>query len=242
MIAAMSEALRPWYARGDYAGIGRRLLAVLTDAVVLLSPWVAMSRVLRSLHPATASAPAAAKVPMIAVVIFAVVVFLIISAYHIGLRRTRGGTLGYRVARIRLESAREERPSWATIARRYLISMIVPLGFAALGAAVIANAEPATSGSAQKTSPLAQGIFLGVVLAIFLATYWPVLWDARRRSAHDKWSGTWVVRADARPAGMGQAVFKATILGPIVLPYWDVEPAATMPVAGVSVPTQEVVR
>ena len=49
------------------------------------------------------------------------------AAYHIALRRTRGGTLGYRLLRIRLVDATGQPPSWTARTRRFLIA--VPLFF-----------------------------------------------------------------------------------------------------------------
>lgn len=48
-------------------------------------------------------------------------------AYHIALRRTRGGTLGYRLLGIRLVDATGRPPPWKTLGKRFLFA--VPLFF-----------------------------------------------------------------------------------------------------------------
>ncbi|HKQ46554.1 MAG TPA: RDD family protein [Phycisphaerae bacterium] len=49
------------------------------------------------------------------------------AGYHIALRRTRGGTLGYRLLGIRLIDATGRPPSWKALVKRFLIA--VPLFF-----------------------------------------------------------------------------------------------------------------
>jgi uncharacterized RDD family membrane protein YckC len=48
-------------------------------------------------------------------------------AYHIALRRTRGGTLGYRLLGIRLIDATGQAPPWKVLVKRFFIA--VPLFF-----------------------------------------------------------------------------------------------------------------
>lgn len=45
------------------------------------------------------------------------------TAYHVPLRRTRGGTLGYRLMGIRLVDASGRTPSMRTLAKRFLIAI-----------------------------------------------------------------------------------------------------------------------
>lgn len=51
-------------------------------------------------------------------------------AYHIAIRRTRGGTLGYRLAGIQLINCYNEPPSWGTLLKRffYATALTVPFG------------------------------------------------------------------------------------------------------------------
>lgn len=45
--------------------------------------------------------------------------FITVLAYHIALRRLKGGTLGYRITRIRLVNVAGDCPSWRTLMKRF---------------------------------------------------------------------------------------------------------------------------
>ena len=45
------------------------------------------------------------------------------AIYHILLRRSRGGTLGYRIMQLRLVDAQGDPPSWPALVRRFLIAV-----------------------------------------------------------------------------------------------------------------------
>ena len=47
----------------------------------------------------------------------------------------------------------------------------------------------------------------------------------RRQAVHDRWSGTWLVRRRAEPAGPALSTYNTKLFGTFVLTYTDVEPA-----------------
>ena len=51
--------------------------------------------------------------------------------YHMALRRTRGGTLGYRVAGIRLVNSENMSPSWRVLIKRFFLGMLLAGPFGA---------------------------------------------------------------------------------------------------------------
>lgn len=58
--------------------------------------------------------------------------WLVLSvAYHVALRRTRGGTLGYRIARIRLINSENQPPSWRVLTKRFFLGMALAGPFGA---------------------------------------------------------------------------------------------------------------
>jgi uncharacterized RDD family membrane protein YckC len=114
------------------------------------------------------------------------------ASYHILLRRTRGGTIGYRLTRIRVVDQTGEPPSWSVLTKRFLIALPAagPLG----------------------------------------ATYLPCRSHDRRQSVHDRWAGTWVVRASVNPAGEARAIYQTKLFGTILLTYVDLEPLNPRPI------------
>src|SRR5262249_49970773 len=135
----MDEAMFVWYRREDYAGIGRRLIACMIDAAIMLAilatPGVFVSR----MHLAPNAAQEAHPIGRGALAVFGLVVTLAVATpYHLILRRTRGGTIGYRLAGIRLTTMMDTIPEWATLARRFALSIILPLAFYAVVSAGMA--------------------------------------------------------------------------------------------------------
>ena len=221
-----------WFRHEDHAGLVRRLVACLIDAGLLLAissvpPWIAQS----TRHGSTPTTTAPVPVSGVAVAILALVLVVIMTAaYHLPLRRTRGGTIGYRLAGQRLVNMAGQTPRWGTLVRRFALSLIFPLLlYALLIAPVLAlRGESSTTSHRTASTPgqmIGGAIATTIVLLIALGNYWMIIRDPRRQALHDKWSRTWVVRSEARPAGSGVAIERAWILGPLVLGYWDVEPA-----------------
>lgn len=60
--------------------------------------------------------------------------------------------------------------------------------------------------------------------SLFAAAYLLCSQDPRRQALHDQWSGTWVVRYRAQPAGPARTTFHPKMIGPFVRTYMDVEP------------------
>jgi len=119
-------------------------------------------------------------------------------AYHVLLRRTRGGTIGHRLMRTRLVDKTGQPPSLRLLLRRFLIAV------------------PAT--------------------LLFGLSYLDCFRNPRRQTTHDKWSGTWVVRCRAQPAGPAITSYHPKLLGTFLLTHIDLEPVTKeTPIASTSV-------
>lgn len=110
--------------------------------------------------------------------------------YHLSMRRLRGGTLGYRVAGIRLVDNTGRAPSWRVLFKRFGIAFAFAVFF-----------------------------FLPLVVSYLFCFKLP-----KRQSGHDFWSGTWLVRKRAQPAGPALTAYNHKLLGTWLLSYIDVEP------------------
>ncbi len=74
---------------------------------------------------------------------------------------------------------------------------------------------------------LLRRFLIAVPATIFLGiSYFDSLRNPRRQTTHDQWSGTWVVRAKAKPAGSAITSYHPKLLGTFLMTYIDVEPAA----------------
>lgn len=193
------------YDVNDYATTLRRLIAALTDLVAVLLVILIVNYafayryvpadVLRmpvttAKERATRQARINEHMRPIQVSLLAGIL-LSIAAYHIGMRRLHGGTLGYRLAGVRIVDATGRPPQWKTLVRRFLIAL------------------PFVS-------------FFGV-------TYLLCRQNPRKQSFHDQWSGTWVVRKAASPAGPAKVVYQSKLLGTFPLTYIDLEPDESSP-------------
>jgi uncharacterized RDD family membrane protein YckC len=107
-------------------------------------------------------------------------------AYHVALRRTRGGTIGHRLMRTRLVDKNGEPPPIRALFRRFLIAVPVTL-------------------------------FFGL-------SYLDCFRNPRRQATHDKWSGTWVVRCRAKPAGPAITSYHPKLLGTFLVTHIDLDP------------------
>ncbi|RIK68141.1 MAG: hypothetical protein DCC65_04800 [Planctomycetota bacterium] len=82
------------------------------------------------------------------------------------------------------------------------------------------------AGAAPSWQALARRFFIALPTVVFLGLpYLACARDPRRRAPHDVWSGTWVVRARAVPAGPARVAWRTRLLGAWPLSYADVEPA-----------------
>ena len=99
-----------YYRRQDYAGLWRRLLAAIVDAIVVVVALIAL------LLSGTASA---------ASVLLAFITWLALSLlYLVVCKRTRVRTLGYRLARVRLVDIRGESPRSLRVTFRLLFTLM----------------------------------------------------------------------------------------------------------------------
>jgi uncharacterized RDD family membrane protein YckC len=125
-----------YYHSNDYARVIRRIPSMLIDLIVVVIFVVGV-----------ASAAQAAYVPRSVITMpkspektrllrqywqplqkpVVLISFALGVAYHIALRRTRGGTIGYRLLGLRLVDATGQPPPWKVLVRRFLIA--VPLFF-----------------------------------------------------------------------------------------------------------------
>ena len=195
-----------YYTTSDYAHPARRIGAALVDFVVLfLVVWqfstgvallVALPDVKRlsntpegqkQVDRQETKTQIKKSMKSIQVPAGLVAFVLLPAAYHIGLRRLRGGTPGYRVMGIRVVDRTGSTPGWRVLLRRFLIGtpMVLLLG----------------------------------------AGYWQCPRDPKRQANHDRWSGTWVVRKKAEPAGPALTAYQTKLFGIYPLTYIDVEPA-----------------
>lgn len=218
-----------WFRREDHAGLVRRLLACLIDAAIIMAVLATPGILLQKMHADGEQASAARTVGASAVMLFGLFVSLLVAApYHLLLRRTRGGTIGYRLTGVRLITMADAIPSWATLVRRFALSLIIPLLLYALMTPVlVARGQIDTPKHKQTSTPgqtIGGAIMFSIFFVIIFGNYWMIIRDPHRQALHDKWSRTWVVRSGARPAGTGTPIERAWILGPFVLGYWDVDP------------------
>ena len=56
---------------------------------------------------------------------------IFVLAYHIGMRRTWGGTFGHRLTRMRLVDVSGEPPSWGTLIKRFVVAAMFTAPFGA---------------------------------------------------------------------------------------------------------------
>mgnify|MGYP000577913560 CR=1 FL=1 len=232
----MSDATCVWFQRSDHSGFWRRLAACLIDAAVVLGLIYAVAALLqRAVGPTTQpTAPVQRSFGMLLGAAGLMLVFFALP-YHVGMRLSAGGTLGYRLVGQRLIDFKGQRPAFGAILKRFLLSLMFPAIYLVL-IGLMMSQQPAGA-SQPKSSPTATRMLVGLPLMALLfsgmfASYWTVVRDFRRQAIHDKWSRTWVIRANARPAGAGRLVERAWVLGPVIKAFWDVDPVEPADAAG----------
>lgn len=219
-----------WFHPQDYASLGRRLAACLVDNIVVVAAFFAVPWLISKYLPTPATTQPAHKMVTAGLIVAAAIFWAIIAIpYHIGMRRTRRGTIGYRLAGIRLINMHNARPDTGVLFKRLLLSLVLPGIFAAFITFASASSPARPPAHSQPAVSTAQSItnlvMLAIVIIIIFGSYWSVTRSPRRQAQHDRFTGTWVVRAEARPAGVGVPIERAWIVGPVVLAYWDVDPA-----------------
>lgn len=127
-----------YFARDDYAPLSRRLGAAVID---LVGWWAITGLCIQTTIFVTAgsglwreldSQARAVKVEQVKQnlrVLLAVSPLVTAAAYHIGLRKLRGGTAGYRLMRIRLVDSDGLTPRWRALGKRFLAGVPLVLFF-----------------------------------------------------------------------------------------------------------------
>lgn len=83
------------------------------------------------------------------------------------------------------------------------------------------------SGNSPSLVRLAGRFFLASIATLpFGASYLQCWFDPRRQSFHDRWSGTWMVRKRAEPAGPAKTGYGGIVLGTYILNYPVLEPVS----------------
>ncbi|MFO0973355.1 MAG: RDD family protein [Phycisphaerae bacterium] len=226
----MSDAACVWYAPADYASLPRRLAACLIDAVAVLAiiflPLLTFAAITGTpIRTQPTTAPSAQKTQS-ALIGLALLVVVVGAPYHLYLRRTRGGTLGYRLAGVRLVMFDGSRPTFRSLAIRLVIASLMPALLALLLVPAIV-AAPKTKGPLPRPtvgSAIGGAVFLVIIFGLASVSYWSVVRNARRQAQHDRFAGTWLIRRTAQPAGAARPLQTALFIGSWALPYWDVEP------------------
>lgn len=188
------------FAPTDYAGLSRRLTALVIDLALVIAGvsgissavaarvlpsdvWNVTNRAERQRRMNEAMKPVQLPTTL-GCVAFAVI-------YHVLGRTLRGGTIGYRLAGVRLVDAAGRTPPLRVLLKRFL--MAVPFT-----------------------------LLLG-------ASYFSVGRNPRRQTTHDQWSGTWVVRKAAKPIGPAKPAYQTKLLGTMLFTWLDLEPADAAP-------------
>lgn len=102
-----------YYAAGDLAGFFRRLLIVVIDLTIVVLVWVILL-VLSGALGASTSLPGS------------LVAFGLAWAYLAGLKAGPSGTLGYRVARVRLVNLQGQPAGLVVASYRFLLMLLGP--------------------------------------------------------------------------------------------------------------------
>lgn len=224
-----------WYAPADYAGLTRRLAASLADAAVVILLALGLVWVVSLILPLFAGQPTTQsaitdpkQVQKVLIGTMAVLVAVAIP-YHLLTKRTHGGSVGYRLAGIRLVMVDGSRPTAPVLLKRFLLGVIGP---AVIGLLFLPGLVAPPKGKTAAPAPtigllIGNLVVLGILAAIGLASYWSIPRSPRRQAQHDRFAGTWVIRAGAQPAGTGRPLRTAMFLGLWAFPYWDVEPDTT---------------
>ena len=209
----------------DYASFGRRVLACLVDAgiVIAVAAAIQLGFAYKYVPPdvrAMPRSPATQKLVnkfiaphMGRIAILNIAVFAI---YFVPIAALPGGTLGYRLARFRLVNHLGQVPSWWQLIKRLLIvgliGMLCSLPYGLVGS------------RGGGVSPVIQiGALLAGVFAAIMLLYRGCSTQERRQAVHDQWSGTWMVRKNASPID-GVAFYKTVLVGTFPVRYLDVAP------------------
>ncbi len=213
--------------KSDYASCPRRVASSVVDFIVLLlifsgmQLWFAYRYVpetVRSMPPSAARqklidqhiAPVSKQITLLSMGVVAI--------YIIPFRQLRGGSIGYRLLGIRLVDATGNSPSLRALAKRAAI----------VGFLIFIGLIPAafTAAMTKGTGPTAKSLVMlgGVALFMYMA-YRSCMTHPRGQAVHDKWSGTWMVRKQARATGRGDIKYHTVFLGTWPIRYVELDAA-----------------
>jgi uncharacterized RDD family membrane protein YckC len=217
------------FAASDYATLGRRVGSCLIDLVVITIILAGLQAyfTFRYVPASVRSMPrSVAQQKLIEEHIrphargLTLLRLGLVGIYLVPIRRLPGGTIGYRIAGIRLVGPAGVPPDWLPLVKR--IALLLVLGLICLMPAALLI----TAG--RISNPMVQGlILLGVIAGSILLTYSPCPTRPRRQAVHDRWSGTWMIRKKASPSGPAVALFQTLFLGTFPVRYLDLEPVTT---------------
>ncbi|HUN81678.1 MAG TPA: RDD family protein [Phycisphaerae bacterium] len=225
----------------QYATFGQRVLAAVVDVGVILVLLATLYLAYMAIYvppdvKAMPTSPAKQKLVDKYIAPHKGRIFLVSAAafviYFLPITALPGGTLGYRISRIRLVDHRGLVPSWWQLGKRLLIVGIV--GFICFGLCTLPLGLVVSRGGT--VHPFIQaGISLGAVFVAVMLLYRSCSTHERRQGFHDRWSGTWMVRKAAAPME-GIASYKTVLLGTFLLSHLDLEPVAAASAADASPP------
>ena len=174
------DSRRPvWFFPSDYAGFWRRLAIELTDAVAIVILLVALAAAVIVLHPAERPDDR----------ILATLWFCWLASiygYFVFLKRSRLGTVGYRLAGVRIVDLYGSPPDLGALTLRLLFALAGPFN-------------------------------------ILLDMLW-IPSDRHGQALRDKLAHTYVVKADAEPAGVARVVLRTSSILGMSFVFEDVEP------------------
>ncbi len=170
-----------WFFPSDYVRLWRRLVVELVDSVVIVVVLLGVTATVVLLDPAEELSDAT-----VAVLISCWAVF--IYGYFVVLKRSRFGTVGYRLVRVRIVDAYGRPPGLGALTLRLSFGLLGPFN-------------------------------------VLLDTLW-IPFDRHKQALRDKLAHTYVVKANAEPAGPARVVFRTYSIVGMSFVFQDVEPVA----------------
>lgn len=125
----MSPFTGPVYAPEDYAGFIRRTAALVIDILIVFAVWFAAGEILPSAALSNWFTEDGYFIPSIEAG-YHLSLWVLAVLYMLGLRLTSGGTIGYRIARIRYAYALGDKPPVFMILYRAFIAVFLLWFFA----------------------------------------------------------------------------------------------------------------
>ena len=170
-----------WFFPSDYVGFWRRLAVELVDSVVIVVVLVAVTATVVLLDPAEELSDATAAVLISCWAAF-------IYGYFVVLKHSRFGTVGYRLARVRIVDACGRPPGLGALTLRLSFGLLGPFN-------------------------------------VILDMLW-IPSDRHKQALRDKFAHTYVIKANAEPAGPARVVFRTHYIMGMSFVFQDVEPVS----------------